>query len=49
LWLKENEFTIDIIEEWTSDKESVGKVAKMENRARSEFPLFLALKCRKKL
>jgi len=47
LWLKENEFTIDIIEEWTSDKESVGKVAKMENRARSEFPLFLAIRARK--
>jgi len=36
-------FTITALEEWTSDKESVGKAAKMENRARSEFPLFLAL------
>ena len=32
------------IEEWTSDKKSVGKGAKGENRARSEFPLFLAIK-----
>ena len=30
-------------EEWASDKESFGKLAKMENRARSEFPLFLLL------
>lgn len=32
------------IEEWTSDKVSVGKAARGENRARSEFPLFLAIK-----
>lgn len=37
-------FTISLIEEWTSNKESVGKAAKMENRARSEFPLFMAIK-----
>ncbi|MFZ2199383.1 MAG: class I SAM-dependent methyltransferase [Microgenomates group bacterium] len=35
---------ISDIEEWTSDKVSVGKSAKGENRARSEFPLFLAIK-----
>ncbi len=34
-------FVTLIMEEWISDKESVGKMAKMENRARSEFPLFL--------
>lgn len=43
-WLKETGFEIDSIEEWTSDKDSVGKAAKMENRARSEFPLFLTVK-----
>lgn len=36
-------FTIEKIEEWASDKESVGKAAKMENRARAEIPLFMAL------
>ena len=35
---------IDAIEEWTSDKESVGKAARMENRSRGEFPLFLAIR-----
>jgi len=35
--------TISKIEEWTSDKQSEGKNAKMENRARKEFPLFLAI------
>jgi hypothetical protein len=32
------------LEEWTSDKVSVGKAARAENRARKEFPLFLAIK-----
>ena len=32
------------LEEWASDKKSVGKAAKGENRARSEFPLFLAIR-----
>ncbi len=36
-------FVITNLEEWSSDKESEGKVAKMENRARKEFPLFLTL------
>ncbi|HUD19038.1 MAG TPA: class I SAM-dependent methyltransferase [Patescibacteria group bacterium] len=36
-------FVIDAMEEWTSDKESEGKASKMENRSRSEFPLFLAI------
>jgi ubiquinone/menaquinone biosynthesis C-methylase UbiE len=36
-------FMIEAIEEWASDKESVGKAAKMENRARAEFPLFMAI------
>lgn len=37
-------FMLTSMEEWVSDKESVGGAARMENRARSEFPLFLALK-----
>lgn len=40
-------FVITGLEEWVSDKESEGKAAKMENRARSEFPLFLTLQARK--
>lgn len=42
--LKDTGFVIEGIEEWTSDKESeVGKTAKMENRSRSEIPLFMAI------
>lgn len=43
-WLSENGFAITHLEEWTSPKKSTGKRAKMENLARSEFPLFLAIK-----
>jgi hypothetical protein len=46
--LKDAGFAIDVIEEWTSDKESEGRAARMENRSRSEFPLFLAIKAFKK-
>jgi len=42
-WLHEAGFVIETIEEWCSDKSSVGGKAKMENRARKEFPLFMAL------
>ena len=42
-WLKEEGFSIDLIEEWVSDKQSTGSYAKMENRSRSEFPLFLTI------
>lgn len=38
-----NDFVVDTFEEWTSDKQSVGKASKMENRARNEFPLFAAI------
>ena len=41
--LKNCNFVIKEIQEWTSDKESEGKFAKMENRGRSEFPLFLTI------
>ncbi len=37
-------FSIVGMEELVSDKESVGKAAKMENRSRSEIPLFLSIK-----
>lgn len=40
-------FALENIEEWVSDKQSVGKAALMENRARSEFPLFMAIIARK--
>lgn len=46
--LKNSRFAIEAIEEWTSDKESEGRVARMENRSRSEIPLFLAIKAFKK-
>lgn len=46
-YLRESGFVIEQIEEWTSDKKSTGRAAKMENRAREEFPLFLTFKCRK--
>lgn len=41
-------FMIELIDELTSDKESVGNQAKMENRSRSEIPLFMAIKAVKK-
>lgn len=48
LWLKEAGFTIELIEEWCSDKVSEGGAAKMENRSRKEIPLFMAIAARKK-
>lgn len=38
-----NGLLIAKIEEWNSDKVSVGSASKMENAARSEFPLFMAI------
>ncbi|MGE5196684.1 MAG: SAM-dependent methyltransferase, partial [Anaerolineae bacterium] len=46
-WLQEAGFVMESIEEWCSDKKSVGKTARMENRSRQEFPLFLAFSARK--
>ncbi len=46
-WLEQSGFVIEKIEEWISDKTSVGNTAKMENRSRSEFPLFLAIRAKK--
>ena len=45
--LTDNKLVITHLEEWCSNKESTGKYAKMENRAREEFPLFLTLVARK--
>ncbi len=45
--LKNCGFVITEIEEWTSDKESEGRAAKMENRGRNEIPLFLTLVAKK--
>ncbi len=47
LFLKQAGFIITDLEEWASDKASVGRAAGMENRARSEFPLFLTILARK--
>ena len=41
--LNENNFVITDLQEWTSDKKSEGGAAKMEDRARKEFPLFMAI------
>lgn len=41
--LSNNGFLIEKIEEWTSNKKSEGKAANMENRARDEFPMFMAI------
>lgn len=46
-WLYDAGFVIEILEEWCSDKVSTGSAAKMENRSREEFPLFLAILARK--
>lgn len=46
-WLYESKFVIELIEEWVSTKQSTGRAAKMENLARKEFPLFLAIKASK--
>ncbi len=42
-WLRSAKMAIVAMEEWISDKKSEGARAKMEDRARKEFPLFLAI------
>lgn len=42
-WLQKYGFAAYALEEWCSDKVSEGGKARMENRARREIPLFLAL------
>lgn len=46
-WLKETGFAVIDLQEWCSDKVSEGGAAKMENRARQEFPLFMAILAKK--
>jgi len=45
--INEAGFMISDICEWSSDKESIGRASKMENRARAEIPLFMAIKALK--
>jgi ubiquinone/menaquinone biosynthesis C-methylase UbiE len=45
--LKESGFCLVDMHEWCSPKTSAGSKAKMENRAREEFPLFLTLVAQK--
>lgn len=40
-------FSVLELEEWISDKTSIGSASQRENRARKEFPLFLAILARK--
>jgi ubiquinone/menaquinone biosynthesis C-methylase UbiE len=47
-WLGKSGFCVVDMEEWCSDKTSEGGAAKMENRARQEFPLFMTI-CAKKI
>lgn len=47
-YLSQAGFALLLIEEWGSDKVSVGKAAKMENLSRSEFPLFLTIVAEKR-
>lgn len=45
--LTDNGFLIERIEEWVSPKKSEGGMAKIEDKARAEFPLFMAIVARK--
>lgn len=47
-FLNDAGFAIEVIEEWISDKTSQGPAAKMENFARQEFPMFMAILAVKK-
>jgi SAM-dependent methyltransferase len=44
-WLNQHHFAVTNLEEWTTGKQSEGKMAKAEDLARLEFPLFLSLLC----
>ena len=41
--LFDNGFVIEKIEEWVSPKKSEGGMAEVEDKARKEFPLFMAI------
>jgi len=45
--LADNGMVIETIEEWVSDKKSTGTKAKMEDEARGEIPLFMAIVAKK--
>jgi ubiquinone/menaquinone biosynthesis C-methylase UbiE len=45
--LFDNGFLTEKIEEWVSDKKSEGMMAPIEDKARGEFPLFMAIVARK--
>jgi ubiquinone/menaquinone biosynthesis C-methylase UbiE len=47
-WLKNAGFYVADMEEWCSNKVSTGAAAKMENRCREEFPMFLTIIAEKK-
>lgn len=42
-WILEAGYRIEQIEEWISNRTSTGSRSKQENRARGEFPLFMAI------
>jgi hypothetical protein len=46
-YLRNAHFSLIDLEEWCSNKKSTGPKAKMEDRARQEIPLFLALLAKK--
>lgn len=46
--LFKNGFVIEKIEEWISNKKSTGPMAKMEDKARAEIPMFMAILATKK-
>ncbi len=46
-WLKDEGFSIEQIDELCSDKKSTGRNARMEDRARLEFPMFLSIVAKK--
>lgn len=46
-WLNNNSLVIEVLDEWVSEKASEGPKKRMEDRARSEFPLFLCILAKK--
>lgn len=47
-WFGKCGLAVTALEEWISPKKSQGKAARMEDRARNEFPLFLAVVAEKR-
>jgi ubiquinone/menaquinone biosynthesis C-methylase UbiE len=45
--LRQAHLYVDAMEEWVSDKQSVGKKGKQENLARDEIPMFLAFRAKR--